>query len=118
MNKEKYVFAQLISFLNEDKFGRIVNKYQGNRYIKHFTCWNQLLALMMFGRLSSRESLRDLVIALDAHHFRSGRNVSGSSPARAGQDRDCHIFEEYAYYLVNQARQKCSASRYGLPPPA
>ena len=41
MNKEKYVFAQLISFLNEDKFCRIVNKYQGNRYVKHFTCWNQ-----------------------------------------------------------------------------
>jgi hypothetical protein len=28
MNNEKYVFAQLISFLNEDKFRRIVNKYQ------------------------------------------------------------------------------------------
>jgi hypothetical protein len=29
MNKEKYIFAQLISFLNEDKFRRIVSKYQG-----------------------------------------------------------------------------------------
>ena len=36
MNKEKYVFAQLISFLNEDNFRRVVNKYQGNHYIKHF----------------------------------------------------------------------------------
>ncbi len=57
MNKEKYVFAQLISFLNENKFRRIVDKYQGNRYIKHFKCWNQLLS-MMFGQLSNRESLR------------------------------------------------------------
>lgn len=65
MNKERYVFAQLISFLNEDKFRRIVDKYQGNRYVKHFTCWNQLLALM-FGQLSNRESLRDLIVALDA----------------------------------------------------
>ena len=31
MNKEKHVFAQLVSFLNEDKFRRIVDKYQGNR---------------------------------------------------------------------------------------
>ncbi|SBW03070.1 transposase (fragment) [uncultured Dysgonomonas sp.] len=67
MNKDKYVFAQLISFLNEDKFRRIVNKYQGNRYVKHFTCWNQLLALM-FGQLSNRVSLRDLIVALTAHH--------------------------------------------------
>ena len=110
MNKEKYVFAQLISFLNEDKFRRIVNKYQGNRYIKHFSCWNQLLSLM-FGQLSNRESLRDLIVALDAHHSKCyhlgmGRNVSRTSLARANQDRDYHIFEEYAYYLVNEARQK------------
>ncbi|WP_352405715.1 IS4 family transposase [Petrimonas sp.] len=110
MNKEKYVFAQLISFLNEDKFRRIVDKYQGNRYVKHLTCWNQLLALM-FGQLSNRESLRDLIVALDAHHSKSyhlglGKNVSKSSLARANQDRDYRIFEEYAYYLVNEARQK------------
>ena len=110
MNKEKYVFAQLISFLNEDKFRRIFNKYQGNRYIKHFTCWNQLLSLM-FGQLSNRESLRDLIVALDAHHSKCyhlgmGRNVSRSSLARTNQNRDYHIFEEYAYYLVNEARQK------------
>jgi hypothetical protein len=110
MNKEKYVFAQLISFLNEDKFRRIVNKYQGNRYIKHFTCWNQLLSLM-FGQLSNRESLRDLIVAFDAHHSKCyhlgmGRNVSRSSLARTNQNRDYHIFEEYAYYLVNEARKK------------
>ena len=37
----------------------LARKYDCNRYVKHFTCWNQLLA-MMFGQLSNRESLRDL----------------------------------------------------------
>ena len=110
MNKEKYVFAQLLSFLNEDKFRRIVDKHQGNRYIKHFTCWNQLLALM-FGQLSNRESLRDLIVALSAHrskcyHLGMGKNVSKSSLARANQDRDYRIFEEFAYFLVSEAQQK------------
>lgn len=109
MYQDKYVFAQLASFLNRSKFNRIVAKYNGDKYVKHFTCWNQLLALM-FGQLSNRESLRDLVIALDAHqskcyHLGMGKNVSRSSLARANQDRDYHIFEEYAYYLVNQARE-------------
>lgn len=109
MFQNKYVFAQLASFLNRSKFNRIVTKYNGDKYVKHFTCWNQLLALM-FGQLSNRESLRDLVIALDAHqskcyHLGMGKNVSRSSLARATQDRDYHIFEEYAYYLVNQARE-------------
>ena len=111
MNKEKYVFAQLISFLDEDKFRRIVNKYQGNRYIKHFTYWNQLLALM-FGQLSNRESLRDLIITLDAHHLKCyhlgmGSNVSRSSLARANQDRDYHIFEELC--LLPRKRSKADA---------
>ena len=29
MNKDKYVFAQLIEFLNNDKFRRLVDKYDG-----------------------------------------------------------------------------------------
>lgn len=109
MHKDKFVFSQLVTFLDRNKFNYIVRAYQGDKYVKHFTCWNQLLALM-FGQLSNRESLRDLVIALEAHrskcyHLGMGKNVSRSSLARANQDRDYHIFEEYAYYLVNQARE-------------
>lgn len=46
MNKNKYIFAQLVEFLDKDKFRHLVDKYNGNRYVKSFTCWNQLLALM------------------------------------------------------------------------
>ena len=52
MFQDKYVFAQLASFLNQSKFNRIVAKYDGDKYVKYFTCWNQLLALM-FGQLSN-----------------------------------------------------------------
>ena len=83
MYQDKYVFAQLVSFLNRSKFNRIVAKYNGDKYVKLFTCWNQLLSLM-FGQLSNRESLRDLIVALDAHHSKSyhlglGKNISKSS---------------------------------------
>ena len=118
MFQDKYVFAQLVSFLNRSKFNRIVSKYKGDKYVKHFSCWNQLLVLM-FGQLSNRESLRSLLVALDAHyskcyHLGMGKNVSRSSLARANQDRDYHIFEEYAYYLVNQAREKKAENIFNL----
>jgi hypothetical protein len=118
MHKDKYVFAQLASFLDRNKFNYIVRKYSGDKYVKHFTCWNQLLALM-FGQLSNRESLRDLIVALDAHHSKCyhlgmGKNVSKSSLARANQDRDYHIFEEFAYYLVNEAREKRVSEIFNL----
>lgn len=67
MNKDKYVFAQLVEFLDNNKFRHLVDKYGGNHYVKNITCWNQLMALM-FGLLSNRESLRDVVVALEAHH--------------------------------------------------
>lgn len=66
MHQEKYVFSQLVPFLDRSKFNCIVAKYDGDKYVKNFTCWNQLLALMS-GQLSNRESLRDLIIALEAH---------------------------------------------------
>lgn len=49
MNRDKFVFAQFTNFLNHNKFRRIVDKYDGAAYVKHFTCWNHLLTLM-FGQ--------------------------------------------------------------------
>ena len=66
MFQDQYVFSQLTAFLNMTQFNNYVRKYDGNRYVKHFTCWNQMLA-MMFGQLSNRESLRVLVVAFEAH---------------------------------------------------
>ena len=85
MNKPKYVFSQLVAFMDSDKFRHIVDKYGGNRYVKHFTCWNQLLTLM-FGQLGNRESMRDLIVAIEAHHQKCyhlglGKHVSRSKRA-------------------------------------
>jgi len=35
-----------------------------------------------------------------------GKNVSKSSLARANQDRDYRIFEEFAFYLVSEVQKK------------
>ena len=110
MNKNKYVFAQLVEFLDKDKFRHLVDKYNGNRYVKSFTCWNQLLALM-FGQLSNRESLRDVVVALEAHHTKCYHLVIGRNPiakttfASANQNRDYRIFENFAFFMMEQARK-------------
>ena len=66
MNQDKYVFAQVVEFLNRSKFNRIVAKYKGDRYIKSYSVWNQLLTLIL-GQLSRSPSMRDCVIALQTH---------------------------------------------------
>ena len=79
MFQDKNVFAQLTAFLNRTQFNNYVRKYDGNRYVKHFTCWNQLLA-MMFGQLSNRESLRDLIVAFEAHRAKQYHLGLGRKP--------------------------------------
>ena len=112
MNKGKYVFSQLLSFLDPFVFLRISKKYGGDKYVKTFSCWNQL-AVMMFGQLSNRESLRDLVLATQAHankafHLGFGKYASKSTLADANTKRDYRIFEEFAYRVMAEA-QKCRA---------
>ena len=109
MNQGKYVFAQIVEFLPQRVFDRIADMYAGNRYVKHFTCWNQLLC-MLFGQLTYRDSLRDLMVALDAHssksyHLGFGKSVTRSNLAKANEVRNCKIFEEFAYHLISIARK-------------
>ena len=120
MSQDKYVFAQLTAFLNRTQFNNYVRKYDGNRYVKHFTCWNQLLA-MMFGQLSNRESLRDLIVALEAHrakqyHLGLGRNtIVKATLAYANQTRDYRIFEDFAFYMMKEACEKRETNILNIP---
>lgn len=106
----QYVFAQLVSFLDHNKFRKLVDQYDGNRYVKSFTCWNQLLVLM-FGQLCNRSSLRDLTMAVGAHrdkcyHLGFGKNVTRSNLSKANTNRDYRIFEAFAYHTVGIAQSK------------
>lgn len=109
MNQGKYVFAQLIEFLSHNDFIRCVSKYQGNYKVKTFTCWHQLL-YMIFGQLSNRDSLSDLIICLQSqqnksYHLGMGRGTSKANLAKANEKRDYKIYESFASILVAQAQK-------------
>jgi hypothetical protein len=111
MNIGKYIFSQIILHLPARVFDRCVEHYDGNKYVKHFTCWSQLLC-MMFGQLSGRDSLRDLLVSISPHkakfyHLGFGKNVSKTNLALANEKRDYRIFEEFAYIMIKKARS-CS----------
>lgn len=112
MNKGKYVFSQLTEFLPRRIFDRMVAEHNGNKYVKHFTCWNQLLC-MVFGQLTTRDSLRDLITVIEAHspksyHLGFGKSITRSNLAKANEKRNSKIFEEFAYCLIDIARRKRS----------
>ena len=112
MNKGKYVFSQLLDFLDRNDFNYLARKYDGDKYVKQFTCYNQL-ATLMFGQLSNRESLRDVVLATQAlapkaYALGFGKFVTRSNLSKANNNRDYRIFEEFAYQVIAKAR-KCRA---------
>ena len=111
MNQGKYLFAQLTDFLPRRVFDRIVKNHEGNKYVRSFTCWNQMLC-MVFGQLTSRDSMRDLMLSLEAHrpkyyHLGFGPTVSRRNLGKANEKRSYKIFEEFAYVLIEEARKSC-----------
>ena len=118
MNHGKYVFSQLVEFLPQRVFDRFVTKYDGNKKVRHFTCWNQLLC-MIFGQLSSRDSLRDLIIVIEAHQSKSyhlgfGKNVTRSNLSKANENRNYKIFEDFANHLILIAQEKNSKNSFEI----
>ena len=108
MNQGKYVFAQLTSLIPYKAFQACVDKYQGNYRSRYFSCWHQFVC-MSFGQLTHRESLRDVVVCLQAqskklYHFGLSNGVSKSTLADANESRDWRIYADFAQVLIAQAR--------------
>jgi len=118
MNQGKFVYSQLTDFLPKRVFDCLVDKYNGNKHVRFFTCWNQILC-MLFGQLTGRESMRDLMIGLDAHkskyyHLGFGKNVTRSNLAKANEKLNYRIFEEFAYHLIKEARESSLVKDFEL----
>ena len=74
MFSDKFVFAQLVAFL-----------------------------AMMFVQLANRESLRDLIVALDAHR-------SKCYHLRMGKNRNPHLHEQIKIGIITSSRSMLSTS--------
>ena len=108
MNKGRYVFRQMCDFLPNDKIEWIIEKYNGDRYTKTFSCWQHLL-VMILAQLWQCRSLRVLVNVLNSqrgklYQMGIGRGVCRSTLAWANEHRDYRIFEEIANLMIKNAR--------------
>jgi hypothetical protein len=108
MNSGKYVFAQLLQFVNKYEFAKCVNRYKGDHRVRELNCWNQFIQLF-FGQLTSLNSLRDICLCLKAHnnklyHLGIKQNVNQSTLSRANEKRDWKIFADFGEYLIQQVR--------------
>ncbi len=118
MNRGQTVLAQIIQFLSHDEFRRCVQRYDGNRNTRTFSCWDQFLS-MAFAQLTYRESLRDIEVCLRAHHgklYHSGLSgpAKRSTLADANETRDWRIYADFAQSLIKTARQLYADTELGI----
>ena len=108
MNSGKYVFAQVLEFVNKYEFEKIVKKYDGNYRVRDLNCWNQFVQLL-FGQLTSLKSLRLICFCLKAHrnklyHLGIKSYVNQTTLSRANENRNWEIFADFGKYLIEQIR--------------
>ena len=118
MNIGKTLFAQLMDFLPWKTFHRIVDRCDGDRYVKSMTCADQF-RVMAFAQLTYRESLRDIEVCLSAqsaklYHMGLRQETKRSTLADANEARDWRIHAEFAQLLIGQARKLYAGDSFGI----
>ena len=118
MFEGKLVFAQLIDHLPMHTFRRSVARFEGDRWVRSFSCQDQYRA-MAFAQLTYRESLRDIEICLSAqasklYHMGFRQPVRRSTLADANEVRPWHIYADFAQRLIAQARKLYADEALGL----
>ena len=118
MNTGNIVLAQVLDFLPKRQFRRCVNRYDGNRRVRSFTCFDQFLC-MAFAQLTYRESLRDIecclrVMDIKLYHAGFRGKVSRSTLADANENRDWRIYRDFAQILIRTARDLYAGDDFGI----
>ena len=113
MNQGRTVFAQLVAAIHPQQFARIVARFPCRRATRNLNAWEHFLA-MAFAQVTFRESLRDLVVCLDARpglRYQLGfrHRVARSTLAAANEQRDWRLFAALAEHLLGKARRLYAA---------
>jgi hypothetical protein len=109
MNAGRPLFAQMIDHVSLHEFRKCVARYDGDRRVRTFSCWDQFLC-MAFAQFTFRESLRDIVSCLRStgsglYHMGIRGHVSRSTLADANESRDWRIYADFARTLIDDARR-------------
>ena len=66
MNKVYTIFSELLKLCPRYQFDKAVEQYNGDRYVKTFTTWQQFMAIL-YSQITQKDSLRDIETGLSAH---------------------------------------------------
>ena len=108
MSGGRTIFAQLLDYLPMHEFNKCVARYEGNKRVKTFSCYDQFIS-MAFAQLTQCDSLRAIeacfrVANRKLYHCGLRGRMTRSTLADANNRRDWRIYSEFAYALIANAR--------------
>lgn len=118
MNKDKTIFSQIMSLIPERDFKACVDRYKGNYRARNFSCRDQFL-VMSYAQLTGRDSLRDIencLMALSTKLYHCGISyaVPLNTLAKANENRDWHIYKDFAEVLLKKVRPLYAKDHFRL----
>lgn len=109
MHSGRFILRQLLDLISRHQFNVCVRRYDGDRRVRAFSCWDQFL-VMLFAQLTYRDSLRDTEVCLRAwprqlYHLGLRGSVARSTIADANEKRPWRIWSDLAMTLIARARK-------------
>jgi len=101
------IFGQTVSFLSKYHFDAVVGQHEGDRYVKKYNAWNELVVLM-YAQATGKDSLREIETGLQTHEgawYHLGiKSVKRSTLSDAHERRSYKIFESTFYDLLEHCK--------------
>lgn len=120
MHKLSTIFSELLKLYPRYQFEKTVERYQGDRYVKTFSTWQQFITIL-YSQIKQKDSLRDIVAGLTtqfAKWYHIGLTaIKRSTLSDANNKRDFRIFEELFYHLLSRCRDLTPKHRFRFKNP-
>ncbi len=112
------IFSQMIGLLNNNKITKRTKEHKSDRYCKRFTTFQHLIT-MLYGVSSGCNSLRELCGGIVSYgnkieHCKFDYTPRRSTVSDANKRRDCGVFEDIYYDLVDDYLPSLSDSHKQL----
>lgn len=118
--KRNTVFSQIMQLISRHGFDRSVERYTGDRYIKSFSCRQQLI-VMLYSQARGLKSLRDITVSLRSQHrkwYHLGlESVARSTLADANSKRSADIYKEVFYDFLGKCQSLSPGHKFRFKNP-
>lgn len=118
--RKNTIFNQIIQILSRKDFRKIVGVYEGDKYTKKLSCWQQLM-ILLYAQLKDLKSLREIVTSLRSHidkwSFLGLETAARSTLSDANAGRSCKIFEALFYKFLSRCQRIAPKHRFRITLP-